>query len=215
MGENFREMLSLSMEMIKKAGDLYFSQQITPEERTLLQKQDVRVNKLQRKIRKQVIVHLSIAGNHQDLPYCLLLMSLVKDVERIGDYAKELADLINLADEPWPEDQLVSELTEIRSGVEADFASTVKVMESSDRERAIELIECGRDTVDRTEQLIENLAYSDFKAGPVTTLVLGVRFYQRIAGHVLNLLSSVVMPLHKLDYYDEKDIAKAEKKLEK
>jgi hypothetical protein len=33
--------------------------------------------------------------------------------------------------------------------------------------------------------------------------VLGTRYYKRIGGHVLNILSSVVMPLHKLDYYDE------------
>jgi hypothetical protein len=34
-------------------------------------------------------------------------------------------------------------------------------------------------------------------------VVMGTRFYKRIAAHVLNILSSVVMPLHKLDYYDE------------
>jgi phosphate transport system protein len=215
MAENFQEMLTLSMGMITRAGDLYFSQTITPEERTSLQKQDVRVNKLQRKIRKQVIVHLSIAGNQQDLPYCLLLMNLVKDVERIGDYAKELADLINLSDEPMPDSELVAELKELRAGIEADYAVAVEVLKSGDRERAIELIECGRDTVDRAQQLIENFAYSDLKAGAVTMLVLAVRHYERIAAHVLNLLSSVVMPLHKLDYYDEKDIAKADKKLQK
>jgi hypothetical protein len=36
---------------------------------------------------------------------------------------------------------------------------------------------------------------------------MGARFYKRIAAHVLNVLSSVVMPLHKLDYYDEKRLA--------
>ena len=38
---------------------------------------------------------------------------------------------------------------------------------------------------------------------------LAARFYKRIAAHVLNVLSSVVMPLHKLDYYDEKRLAEA------
>ena len=36
--------------------------------------------------------------------------------------------------------------------------------------------------------------------------VLGTRYYKRIGGHVLNILSSVVMPLHKIDYYDEDSI---------
>jgi hypothetical protein len=37
-------------------------------------------------------------------------------------------------------------------------------------------------------------------------LVLATRFYKRIGGHVLNVLSSVVMPLHKVDYYDEDEV---------
>ena len=37
-------------------------------------------------------------------------------------------------------------------------------------------------------------------------LVLGTRFYKRIGGHVLNVLSSVVMPLHKIDYYHEESV---------
>jgi len=211
MAANFSEMLALSLNLVKKSGGIYFAGAVTPEERTRLQKQDVKVNKLQRRIRKQVILHLSVGDNSADLPYCLVLMSLVKDVERIGDYAKELADLVNLSDEPLPEDENLAELKEIRASAETQFEGATGVFESQDREKAIELISCGRDTVDRCEQLTGNIAYSDYRAGATVKMVLAVRFYERIAGHVLNLLSSIVMPLHKLDYYDEKDIAKAEK----
>ena len=38
-------------------------------------------------------------------------------------------------------------------------------------------------------------------------LVLCARYYKRIGGHALNVLSAVVMPLHKVDYYDEDEIA--------
>ena len=36
--------------------------------------------------------------------------------------------------------------------------------------------------------------------------MLATRYYKRIGGHVLNILSSVVMPLHKVDYYDEEEL---------
>ena len=211
VGEKFSKMLELSLDMVRKSGEIYCVHIVTPEQRTDLQKQDVKVNKLERKIRKQITFHLSVPGNIMDLPYCLVVMILVKDVERIGDYAKELADLVNLSDDPLPDDEIMAELKEVRTRLESDYADAIAILDSADRERAIELISCGRDLVARCEQLIENIAYSDYKAGVVATLVLGVQFYQRIAGHTLNLLSSVVMPLHKLDYYDEKDIAKAEK----
>ena len=34
-------------------------------------------------------------------------------------------------------------------------------------------------------------------------MVLLTRFYKRVGGHLLNVVSSVVMPLHKVDFYDE------------
>jgi phosphate uptake regulator len=213
LAAQFSEMLEISLDLIRRAGTLYFAEATGAEERTILQKKDVRINKLQRRIRKKVIVHLSLEANRPDLPYCLLLMNLVKDVERIGDLAKELADLVDIESAPLPEGRILSELTEIRSGIESDYESALEVIQAGDRERAIELIDCGRDTVARCQQLVRHMAHSGLESPIVVRLVLATRFYQRIAGHVLNLLSSAVVPLHKLDYYDEDDIAKAEKKM--
>jgi hypothetical protein len=47
------------------------------------------------------------------------------------------------------------------------------------------------------------IAGSEHLACAAVHLTLGARFYKRINGHLLNFLSSVIMPLHKLDYYDE------------
>ena len=47
------------------------------------------------------------------------------------------------------------------------------------------------------------LAKSDFTATETTSLVLLTRFYKRVSGHLLNVASSVIMPLHKIDFYDE------------
>lgn len=206
MGENFSRMLKLTHETTLKAGEVYFGKEVSPEERTWIYKQDVKVNKLERAIRKQVIAHLSISRNAADLPYCLLLMSLVKDVERLGDYAKNLTEVTDLCSGPLPDDDLVAELREIRSGVESAFEVTSDVFEESDIERAIELIRQGQDIAHRCDVLVEKIAQSNHGACTATSLVLGTRFYKRIGAHVLNVLSSVVMPLHKLDYYDEKEL---------
>jgi len=211
VGENFSEMLEHSLELIRRAGGIFFRHSIDAEEREQIRKQDVRVNKIERRIRKQVLAHLSVEASGPDLPYCLLMMNLVKDVERIGDYAKELVDLVGLTDQPLPEDELVSQLLEIRSQVEADFRASCDVIQSPDRSRAVKLIREGRAVVDRCEALIQNIARSPHPAGVTAKLILAARYYNRIAGHVLNLLSSVVMPLHKLGYYDEDDLAKSSK----
>jgi phosphate uptake regulator len=114
MEKNFSAMLSLSYEMVISAGQMFFRGSASARERTDIYDRDVRVNQLQRQIRKQVVTHLSVSGNRPDVPYSLLLISLVKDVERIGDYAKNLADLNDIRAGVLPEDDLALELQEIR-----------------------------------------------------------------------------------------------------
>jgi phosphate uptake regulator len=203
MGKNFAEMLRITYQMTLEAGDIFFGDSTAPDARTQVYKRDVAVNRLERAIRKQVIAHLSLAGTSASLPYCLLLMSLVKDVERLGDYAKNLSEVREYHPDPLPDDETVGELREIRLGVEASFEITADVFATSDRERAVNLIREGRDLTHRCDALVATVARSDYDAGTATAVVMGTRFYKRIAAHVLNVLSSVVMPLHKLDYYDE------------
>lgn len=204
MGDNFAKMLSLTRDQTIRAGEIFFSKPPSPEERTQIYKQDVKVNKLERKIRKQVIAHLSIAGNSADVPYSLLLMSLVKDVERIGDYAKNLAETLDVSGAILPDDDTVAELREIRTGIEGTFEAVAEVFAQSDEEEAVALIRQGRDMSHRCDALIDRIAKSDYDAATTVAVTLGTRFYKRIGAHLLNILSGVVMPLHKLDYYDEK-----------
>jgi phosphate transport system protein len=208
LGRNFTEMLEISHELTGAAGEIYFREERSPEERTEVYKRDVQVNKLERKIRKQVIKHLSLGGNTADLPYCLLLMSLVKDVERIGDYAKNLTEAHDLRLKPLADDAIVAELREIRSSVEAAFSATAEAFSKADRESALALIEQGRSTGQRCDALLVRIAHSDYDAGSATAVALGTRYYKRISAHATNVLTSVVMPLHKLDYYDEDIVAR-------
>jgi len=210
MGKQFGTMLNLTYDMTLTAGDMYFGGEAAPDVRTRIYEADVQVNMMERTIRKEVIAHLSVRGNTASLPYCLLLMSLVKDVERIGDYAKNLSEVHEYDPGPLPDDDIVAELREIRSGVESTFASTADVFNRSDRERALALIKLGRDLTHRCDLLVKRIAASGYGAGATAATVLGARYYKRIAAHVLNVLSSVVMPLHKLDYYDESEIAQAD-----
>ena len=69
--------------------------------------------------------------------------------------------------------------------------------------RTNELVQVGRMAGKRCDNLLVELAKSDFNAAETTSMVLLPRFYKRLGGHLLNVLSSVIMPLHKVDFYDE------------
>ena len=206
MGENFTRMLQLAHEMTLTAGSVFFGKKIPQQERDYLYQQDIRVNQSERSIRKQVVAHLSIQGNRLDVPYCLLLMSLVKDVERLGDYAKNILELADVGPDQFPEDEVVTELESIRQGVEDLFEAALKILSSSESDQALRLIREGREIAQRSDGLIESIARANYDASTTTALVLGTRYYKRIGGHLLNVISSVVMPLHKVDYFDEDEI---------
>jgi phosphate uptake regulator len=209
IGERFARMLKLTLEMTLSAGDMVFGGDATPDSRTGIYEHDVEVNKLERSIRKRIVAHLSIPGSRVDVPYCLLLMSLAKDVERLGDYAKNLSEVVDVRDAPLPDDELVGELREIRRGVEAGFQAAAEIFQASDREQAMQMIEQGRDIAHRCDALITRIGRGGYGGETTTALVLATRFYKRIGGHVMNILTSVVMPLHKIDYYDEDELGES------
>ena len=53
---------------------------------------DKRLNSFERDVRRKVMTHLSL-GNVGDLTSGLMLVSIVIDLERIGDYTKNIHDL--------------------------------------------------------------------------------------------------------------------------
>ena len=56
---------------------------------------DRRVNKAERAVRRELVVHVSVHGASADQTVVMASMSIVKDVERIGDYAKNIFDIAN------------------------------------------------------------------------------------------------------------------------
>lgn len=205
---HFGEMLELVVGMVVHANAVYWGKVQTAAERSALYERDVKVNKLQRQTRREVIASLSgpVSG---DVPYGLLLMSLVKDIERLGDYAKNLAEVPslthdNVAERALPDDENVEELRHISDSIMVLAREAKRVYVACEKERAAELTAQGRVTAKRCDRLVAAVARSQYTAKVAVDLTLAVRFYKRIQGHLLNLLSSVIMPLDKLDYYDEK-----------
>jgi phosphate uptake regulator len=208
--KNFARMLGLAQEMVLEASAVYWGKEHAPEERTSLFKKDIEVNKLQRHIRKQLVAHITNT-DCRHVPYALLIMSLVKDVERLGDYAKNLVELADMRQGPLPEDAHARELEQVRESAEELVREVADVFMNSDEDRATELTITGRNTTKRCDKLIEKVASADYDASTAVNMALGARFYKRISGHALNLLSGVIMPLHKLDYFDDKLISETDR----
>ncbi len=205
IGEQFGRMQNLVRDMIAMASAVYWGRLLSPQERRELYETDVQVNQLQRDIRKGLVIHLTGPAN-ADVPYGLLIMSLVKDAERLGDYAKNLSEvhiITDLGAGDLPPGEIRDELRAIADFVERVSSQAADVYASGDHARAQVLAKEGRAIMARCDELLSTLAQSNFATALAVNITMATRYYKRLGGHQLNILSSVFMPLHKLDYVDD------------
>jgi len=169
-----------------------------------ISKTDVGVNKAQRRVRKELLVHASVRGANADLPMALSSMSIVKDAERIGDYSKNIWDIadagVNLS---RAED--IKTLTKYRDRTSTMIAETARVFRERDVDVAHRMIQEADGILDEYDEGIRHLlAGSEGGTSEAVARALLYRYLKRISGHAMNVLTSLVMPVHRLDFYDEK-----------
>ena len=168
-----------------------------------LYERDVRVNTAERHIRKQIVGHLSIApGTHVNA--CLVLMSVTKDAERIGDYCKNLFEIERLARGKIAGDRYVKAFTELAADITGTFEKTRRAFADCDADLGQEIIEHELEVGSRCDDLVNHLADDELPCRQAVACTLTARHLKRVSAHLGNIASSVVMPIHKIDYFDEK-----------
>jgi phosphate transport system protein len=162
---------------------------------------DHRVNEAEREIRRELVVHASVHGGF-DTPTILVYMSIVKDVERVGDYAKNLFDLAadgaDLGNVTTADRHLA-----LRDEVSRTIADVADAFRERDGERSRELLTRGDALLDEFDAEVSALVKADDTGDQAVAQALAYRYLKRIVAHLLNVLSAVVMPLDRLDYFDE------------
>lgn len=159
---------------------------------------DFRVNEGERTIRRELVVHASVVGS-LDTPALLIYMSIVKDIERVGDYAKNLLDLARDGADLSAHD----EWRTLRDEAADLITQTAEIFAERDTARARQMIATGDAMLDLYDDRVSELVRADDASTDAVARALGFRYLKRIVAHLTNVLSSVVMPLDRLDYFDE------------
>jgi phosphate uptake regulator len=159
------------------------------------------VNELEREIRRELLVHSSVFGGI-DTPAILVYMSIVKDIERVGDYAKNLLDLaLDGADLSTVPD--AAEWQRLRGEVAQYIADAGDAFRSRDAQKSRRLMTRGDRLLDGFDEGVSSLVRQDEPGTQAVARALTHRYLKRVIAHLMNVLSAVVMPLDKLDYFDE------------
>jgi phosphate uptake regulator len=201
MADEFMEMLRITHDMAVAVNPHIYDHSLDLEGRRKVSELDVKVNTLERTVRKRIVAHLSLDAS--EVSFCLQLMLLVKDAERLGDYVKNIADVSELGGAGVPAGALRTELEDLVGIAMQLFHETPRVIADQNRERAEELLVIERNAAKRSDKLVVAVAESHHTAAEVTSMVLLTRFHKRIASHLANILSSVVRPVHRVAEQDE------------
>lgn len=167
---------------------------------------DKKVNKFERKVRKKVLQHLAITGTDH-LTSGLTLVSIIIDIERIGDYAKNIVQLADNHEAILHGGDSEHDLRAIENAVEDAFKRLAAILMDGD-EGAAETLAKEYLWVNKLcdKHLLRYMSEPDPSVGPgdVVALALYFRYLKRIHSHLRNIATSIYRPFHKIGFVSSK-----------
>ena len=164
---------------------------------------DRQINVTEMEIRRELVVHFSVHAG-ADATEMLVFMNMVKDLERIGDYNKNVFDLAEGGVSFAGADDL-DRILGFRDEISSRIALMREILTVRDEDRARAYIARSDELRREFDALVGELVHSTDPASHAVPRALLYRFLKRINAHSLNVVTAVIMPVDRLDYYDEGD----------
>lgn len=161
---------------------------------------DQEINRTERAVRRELLVHGTVRGAEVDQGLMLTYMSVAKDIERIGDKCKDIWELTGMGANFSVGDD-VDELARHRDHVAQLIEWTLDAFTTEDADRVHELISTINDDADHYDTHVIHFVQSEMPARHAAPRALFYRYIKRLSRHLANILSSVVMPVDRLDFY--------------
>ena len=169
-----------------------------------IKQRDTDINKYQRDIRKKVVTYYSISKDVTNLDSGLVLINMVVDIERIGDYTKNILDLAKHHPKKFVSEKISDDLRVVEKAVIERFGNTIKAVEEMDEEVAKELIKSYRSDLGKlSDNLVASSISGKLQIGEehkASSMVLYARYLKRIGAHLKNITSVVVNPFESIGY---------------
>jgi phosphate transport system protein len=163
---------------------------------------DVEVNRYQREVRRDVFNHLAISGVEK-LPSGLVLVSIIIDIERIGDYTKNMIELALNHPKRLHGGKFESDLQRVEGAVEDSFIRAKESFEAADEKAGQELLKeyewVSRVCDDCLYRLVKE-EDKNIRCGDAVSLALYFRWLKRISSHLRNITTSVVNPFDSIGF---------------
>ena len=165
---------------------------------------DEEINQYHRDIRKKVVTYYSVSKDVTNINSGLVLINMVVDIERVGDYTKNILDLAKYYPKKLRSEKISEDLRIIEQAVIERFQNTVKAVEEMDEIAAKELIKSDRSDLGKlSDNLVASSISGDLEIGEehmASSMVLYARYLKRIGAHLKNITSVVINPFESFGY---------------
>jgi len=164
---------------------------------------DKKINEFERDVRRKVMTHLVVSGKDH-LGSGLILVSVVIDIERIGDYTKNIYDLALQYPKKLSGGEYDKDLTNIEKATKDFLNDTIDAFKTQDIEKSRQLmLDYKTDISAVSTQIVDGILSGEnqnFSPQESAALCLYARYLKRIAAHSRNLVSSIVNPFERIGY---------------
>jgi Na+/phosphate symporter len=141
-----------------------------------------------------------VRGAEMNQGLMLAYMSVAKDIERVGDYCKNIWNLAQMGIDFSAGDD-TEELLGHRENVKVLLRECLEAFGEQDMDKVHDLVpRIKEDTVHYDGHLVE-FVNSDLPGRIAAPRALWYRYLKRISAHLSNVLTSVVMPVDRIDFY--------------
>jgi phosphate uptake regulator len=160
---------------------------------------DREVNDKERTIRRSLVSHLALRAG-QDAPACLVLMSVVKDAERLGDYCKNLFEVAEMFGQSLAQGRYMTPLVDISAKIETLIDKTGQAFIRSERSIAQSVVHESHTVASECDMILKQLIQDDLPTQKAVAYSLLSRYFKRLARHLGNIASSVLVSVEEIDF---------------
>ena len=169
-----------------------------------LKKRDMEINAYQKNVRRKVVTHYAVSQDIDDLPNGLVLLNMVVDVERVGDYTKNILDLALNHPNTIRSEDFSKDLHHVENEVIERFRKTLEAIHTQDADVARNLMKTYKETLTNVSDTIVNGCISgEIRLGDecqTVALALYARYLKRIGAHLKNITTVLVNPFDAVGY---------------
>jgi phosphate transport system protein len=212
-GENLLdEARAESLQMLEQAREMYeavtqaMREEVHQGVLDRIATMDRSLNRKEVDVRKKVFEHLAVSKG-QDLLLGLVLVTVVIDIERIGDYTKNIGELVTFIPGRLDFGRFEERYESIEARTREMFDRTKSVFQAGDPETARKAIEfydrISKDTDGMLKEIMETGAPSDSVEKRILGLALLLRYVKRVAAHLKNMCTAFSNPYPTIGFRPE------------